>query len=84
MPSYVFAVLQATALSTPAPLACLTSHIAGIPPQEAAPPGVWASMLTHPQRATRTLDVLKDPLAPLGLSYPPIGLSGRDAEAYNC
>lgn len=83
MPSYVPAVLQATALSTPAPPACPTSHIAGIPPQEAAPLGVWASLLTRLQRVTRMLDVLKDPLDPLGLSYPPVGLSGRDAEAYN-
>lgn len=74
--------LQATALSTPAPPACPTSHTAGTPRQEAAPLGVWASLLTHLRRATRTQDVLKDLLAPRGLSYLLTGPPGRDTSQH--
>lgn len=78
--SCVPAVLQATALSTPAPPACQTSHIAGTPRQEAAPLGAWAFLLTHLQRVTRMPDDQKDPLDPHALSYPLTGPPGTDAE----
>lgn len=80
MPSGGRVVLQATALSTPALPACQTSHIAGTPQQEAAPLGVWPSVLTRQRRATRTLDVQKDPLDPQGQSYPLTGPPGTDTD----
>lgn len=80
----VLPVLQATALSIPAPPACPTSRIAGTPRQEAAPLGVWASLPTHLQRATRTPDVQKDPLDLHGLSYPLTGLLGTDTVFHQC
>lgn len=69
MPSCGRAVLQATAPNTPALPACLTSHTAGTPPQEAAHPEVWPSVPTPLRKATRTLDVQNDPPDPHVLSY---------------
>lgn len=71
-------VPQATAQSTPAPPACRTSRIAGIPPQEAAPLEDCASPLTRHQRATRTPDVQRDLHDPLDLCCPQTDPSGTD------
>lgn len=71
--------LQATAQSTPARPACRTSRTAGIPQQEAAPPGVWGSPLMLHLKAKRMLDVWKSRLGPHGLHCPQTGLPGRDA-----
>lgn len=77
-------LLQDTARSTPVPPACRTSRIAGIPRQEAAPPGACASRLTPPQMGTRMLDVRRDPLDPHDRFYPQIGLQGTHRVCLIC